>query len=171
MPEAVTPGAPGVSRRAVLGTGAFALPLLSGCEPPGAVRRTAHADVPALVAAITDEQDLIAFYEAARSAHAGLARRLDAALAHHREHLAVLRRHLVPGSGPRRDEGGAVPAPRVPQVPRGTAQTLAALREAEARAAAARLAAVAKAAPGLAQLMASIGACEAGHAVALGGRP
>ncbi|MFC9975033.1 hypothetical protein ACFVH6_29445 [Spirillospora sp. NPDC127200] len=166
MPEAI-PGA--VSRRAALATAlAAAPPLLGGCTLPGTARRAAHADVPVLAGAISAEQDLIALYEAAHSAHPGLARRLAPALAHHREHLAVLKRHFVPGSGDRRDEGAAVPDPRRQELPEDADRALAALRQAEAQAAAARAADVAKAAPALAQLLAGIGACEAGHAALLG---
>jgi hypothetical protein len=116
---------------------------------------------------VAAEQDLIALYEAVRSAHASLARHIDPLLAHHREHLAVLRRHYVPGTGERANEGGTIPAPRVQQAPEQASEALAAFRQAEDKAAAARLAEVAKAQPGLAQVLASIGACEAGHAEAL----
>lgn len=172
MPEAV-PRLPGaVSRRAVLGRGAalggavLALPWAGGC----AAETVPHEDVPELAGAIASEQNLIATYEAARSADASLAGRLDAVLAHHREHLAVLRRHYVPGSGDRADEGGGIPAPSALPVPRGR-KAVAALRDAEDRAAKARTADAAKAAPALAQLLASIGACEAGHAMQSTGGP
>jgi hypothetical protein len=46
-------------------------------------------------------------------------------------------------------------------------QALAALRLAERQAAAARIKEVEQVKPGFAQLLASIGACEAGHAVTL----
>ncbi|MFA1539362.1 ferritin-like domain-containing protein [Actinomadura monticuli] len=154
MPEAMP-------RRALLlgGGAALVLPWLSGCAAEAAPR----ADVPLLVAAIAAEQGLIAAYGAARSAEPALAGRLDPVLAHHREHLAVLKRHYVPGSGDRADEGGAIPpSASAPAVPAGSA--LAVLRDAEGRAARARAADAAKADPALAQLLASIGACEAGHA-------
>lgn len=160
MPEATTPPVP---RRAVLG-GTLALPLLAGCAAEADAPR---GDVSTLVGAIASEQDLIASYEAARAAHASLARRIDPFLAHHREHLAVLRRHYVPGSGDRAGEGGRIPAPRAQQIPDEARAALARLREAETRAASARAADAGKADPGLAQLLASIGACEAGHAAAL----
>lgn len=145
-------------RRALLlgGGAALVLPWLSGCAAEAAPR----TDVPVLVGAIASEQNLIAAYEAARPALGG---RLDPALAHHREHLAVLKRHYVPGSGDRADEGGAVPPPPgAPAVPGGS--PLAWLRDLEDRAARARTADAAKAGPALAQLLAAIGACEAGHA-------
>jgi hypothetical protein len=139
-----------------------------GDDDGGGARAAAvGAGVPILVGAIAAEQDLIALYEAVRRAHASLAARVDPALAHHREHLAVLRRHYLPGTGGRAGEGGAVPPPTPRQAPGRAARALAALREAEDRAAAARAADAGRADPGLAQLLASIGACEAGHAAAL----
>lgn len=169
-PAAASPANP--SRRALIGwSAALALPaspLLAGCKAVAPAKADTAA-LPVLVAAITAEQDLVARYEAARSAHAELAWLLDPALAHHREHLAVLRRHYVPGSGRRAGEGGKIP-PSAPVTPPagGTRAVLADLWQAETSAAARHTAAVAKADPGLAQLLASIGACEAGHAEALG---
>ncbi|WP_245667799.1 ferritin-like domain-containing protein [Actinomadura macra] len=155
MPAAV------FSRRAMLGgAAALALPWLCGCTAEAAPRR----DVAVLSAAIASERDLIATYEAARKADASLAGRIDPVLAHHREHLAVLRRHYVPGSGDRAGEGSSIPAPRAATLPSGGAGILAALRKAEERAALARREDAGRAGPGLSQLLASIGACEAGHA-------
>ncbi|MGP4027645.1 ferritin-like domain-containing protein [Actinomadura sp. 3N407] len=170
MPEAVPRLPEAVPRRALLGRGAvlagaaLVLPWAAGC----AAETVPHEDVPTLVGAIASEQNLIAAYESARSANASLAGRLDPVLAHHREHLAVLKRHYVPGSGDRADEGGAVPPPSATPVPDGN-RALAALREVEDRAAKARTADAAKADPRLAQLLASIGACEAGHAMSASG--
>lgn len=171
MPEAVPPLPGTVSRRALLkrgpllgGAAVIVLPWLAGCAAEAAPRK----DVPTLVGAITSEQNLIAAYESARSADASLAGRLDPVLAHHRSHLAVLKRHYVPGSGDRADEGGAIPPPSAAPVPAG-ARGLAALRSLEERAAKARAAEVAGAGPALAQLLASIGACEAGHAMTVKG--
>ena len=171
MPEAV-PRLPGaVSRRALLGRGAALGGALLVLPAAGCAEETGpHEDVPTLVGAIASEQDLIAGYEAARSADASLAGRLDPVLAHHREHLAVLKRHYVPGSGDRAGEGGAIPSPSAVPVPDGD-KAVAALRDAEDRAAKALAAGAAKAAPGLAQLLASIGACEAGHAMLSSGEP
>ncbi|MFI0354115.1 hypothetical protein [Actinomadura sp. 9N407] len=167
MPDGV-PGA-ALSRRALLGAGAaLGLPLLSGCGDAAgdAAAAAARAELSLLVGAIAAEQDLIALYEAVRAAHAPLAARIDPALAHHREHLAVLKRHHRPGSGDRADEG-AVPAPRARQAPAGAPAAMKALRAAEDAAATARAGEVGRADPGLAQLLAGIGACEAGHAAAL----
>ncbi|MFG2086631.1 MULTISPECIES: ferritin-like domain-containing protein [unclassified Spirillospora] len=171
MPEAVPRLPDAVSRRALLGRGAvlagsaLVLPWAAGC----AAETVPHKDVPTLVGAIASEQNLIASYEAARAANASLAGRLDPVLAHHREHLAVLKRHYVPGSGDRAGEGGAIPPPSATPVPAGS-EALAALRAAEDRAAKARRDDAAKADPGLAQLLASIGACEAGHSMSVSGK-
>ncbi|RMI44246.1 hypothetical protein EBO15_13960 [Actinomadura harenae] len=159
-------------RRSVLGGSAVlalpALPLLGGCKAVEPAKADTSA-LPVLVAAITAEQDLVARYEAARSAHGDLAWLLDPVLAHHRSHLDVLRRHYVPGSGRRAGEGGKIPAsPQVKAPEGGVGAVLADLRQAETGAAARLVAAVAKADAGLAQVLASIGACEAGHAEALG---
>jgi hypothetical protein len=147
------------------------MPLLGGCGDAerDASAATERAKLAVLVGAIAAEQDLIALYEAARAAHPPLAGRIDPALAHHREHLTVLKRHHRPGSGDRADES-AIPPPRAGQVPARAPAALATLRTAERRAAAARAAEAGRADPGLAQLLASIGACEAGHAAALAGR-
>ncbi|WP_243718661.1 ferritin-like domain-containing protein [Actinomadura sp. KC06] len=172
QPESVSRPPESVSRRALLGRGAalgggaLVLPWLVGCAAEAAAPRE---DVPTLVGAIASEQNLIATYEAARSVNTSLAGRLEPVLAHHREHLAVLKRHYVPGSGDRAGEGGAIPAPSASPVPRGGA-VFVVLREAEERAAEERRAEAAKAAPGLAQLLASIGACEAGHAMRVKGQ-
>ncbi|WP_235206349.1 DUF4439 domain-containing protein [Actinomadura welshii] len=173
MPEAVPPLPGNLSRRALLGrapllggAAMIAMPWLAGCAAEAAPR----GDVPLLVGAIASEQNLIAAYESARSADASLAGRLDPVLARHRSHLAVLKRHYVPGSGDRADEGGAIPPPGAAPVPAG-ARGLAALRGLEERAARARAAEAAKTGPALAQLLASIGACEAGHAMAVRGEP
>ncbi|WP_233617542.1 MULTISPECIES: ferritin-like domain-containing protein [Actinomadura] len=169
MPQAVPRG--GVRRRALLG-GALALPLLSGALTGCAAEAAAPVrGMPALVRAIAAEQDLIATYEAARAAVPGLAGEIDPVLARHREHLRVLKAHHVPGSGDRRHEGGRIPPPGARPVPSGRDAALAALRRAEGESAAARAADTADAEPGLAQLLASIAACEAGHARTAGGDP
>lgn len=160
------------SRRALLGGSAAlalpVLPLLGGCRAVEPAKADTTA-LPVLVAAITAEQDLVARYEAARSAHADLAWLLDPVLAHHRSHLSVLRRHYLPGSGKWAGNGGKIPAsPQVAAPSGGVRAMLADLRQAETGAAARLTAAVAKVDAGLAQVLASIGACEAGHAEALG---
>ncbi len=139
--------------------------MARGCAAEAAPR----PDVPLLVGAIAAEQELIAAYRAARAVGTVPASRLDPVLAHHRAHLAVLKRHYVPGSGDRAGEGGAMPPPSaLPGPLRSQARTW--LRDTEDRAARARTADAAGG-PALAQLLASIGACEAGHAGTARGRP
>jgi hypothetical protein len=160
LPPARTPA---VSRRALLG-GAVSAVALGGCareRPPVPAPRP---DVAVLTAAIAAEQRLITLYEAALRAHEGLAGRLKPLLAHHREHLEALRRHYLPGTG----EATATASPEAPpEVPGKASQALELLRRAEGEAAAARAEDVQRVAPGVAQLLASIGACEAGHAAVL----
>jgi hypothetical protein len=159
------PGDHAVGRRAVLGgTLALGLPLATGCRSKQAVKPAPLPDVAVLNAAINGESELIALYEAVIARHAGLTQRLSPLLGQHREHLSVLRRHYVPGSG----EGTPAPVQATPTgVPDDPGQAVVTLRTAERQAAAGRAADVEAVAPGLAQLFASIGACEAGHAAVL----
>ena len=148
------------TRRAVLGGSAAVLATATGCTrvgqasvpPPG-------PEVTLLDGVIQNEARLIALYDAVLAAHPGLAGRLKPLREHHVQHLTVLRRHYVPGS--------ATPTP-TPQpaatAPQGEAKAVSAIRSAERKAANARADEVRRATPGLSQLLASIGACEAGHA-------
>ncbi|WP_344821813.1 hypothetical protein [Actinocorallia longicatena] len=158
-----------VSRRALLGGGAaLATPLVagvSGCAGDESAQPRPKADVGVLLAAIADEERLIALYEKVAAAHQDLPAHFPAALNHHREHLAALRRHYVPGTGV---TPTPVPTTAPPEPPADLGAARTALRQAEKSAAAARVADSGRVAPGVAQLMASIGACEAGHAARLG---
>jgi uncharacterized protein involved in exopolysaccharide biosynthesis len=138
---------------------------VAGCEKKPTVKPVPRPDVAILDAAINGESDLVTLYEAVTAQHADLTQQLAPMLAHHREHLSVLRRHYQPGTG----EGTPTPAPPAtpPEVPEEPGQAIAALRKAERQAAAARLVDVGNVSPGVAQLMASIGASEAGHAAVL----
>lgn len=150
------------TRRAVLGGSAAVLATAAGCTSVG----RADAPVPGpevilLNGVITDEAGLIALYDAVLAAHPRLAGRLKPLRDHHVQHLNVLRRHYVPGS----TTGTTTPAPRPSATaPTGQTRALAAVRDAERQAADARAEEVRRASPGLSQLLASIGACEAGHA-------
>jgi hypothetical protein len=157
---------PGPTRRAVmLGGSAAAITAMAGCTSVGqAAAPTPAPEVSVLTAAIEDEAALIALYEAVLGAHRSLADRLGPLRDHHTRHLAVLQRHYVPGTR----TGTATPAPRATATaPDSESRALSALRSAERRAAAARAGDVRRADPGLAQLLACIGACEAGHAQSL----
>lgn len=156
----------GPTRRAAMSGGfAAALASLTGCTSVGPTDiPTPGPDVSLLTGAIQSEAALIALYEAVLAAHETLADRLKPLHDHHTRHLAVLQRHYVPGT----NTGTATPSPHAPATsPDSESGALAALRSAERKAAAARADEVVRAGPGLAQLLAGIGACEAGHAQAL----
>jgi hypothetical protein len=121
-------------------------------------------EVSLLDGVIKSEVALIALYDAVLAAHPGLAGRLKPLRDHHVQHLSVLKRHYVPGTG----MATASPTPQVSTTaPAGERRALGALRAAERNAANARADDVRRSAPGLSQLLASIGACEAGHAQVL----
>ncbi|HEU5158821.1 MAG TPA: hypothetical protein VFU43_17635 [Streptosporangiaceae bacterium] len=160
---------PQVTRRVLLGLAAAA--ALAGCSRKRPQELRPLPDVGVLLGAIAAEERLIALYESTRAAHPDLAGRLDPMLSHHRDHLTVLRRHYVPGTA--ETQAPATPAPTAGAsggragttvAPRGRRRAVAALRTAERDAAAARSADVTRVSAGMAQLFASIGACEAGHA-------
>jgi hypothetical protein len=161
--EALRPAAP--TRRAVLGGSAALLATVTGCTTAGRAEAPPPGpEVTLLAGTIQDEAALLALYEAVLTAHPSLAGRLGPLRDHHSHHLTVLKRHYVPGT----NTGTATPAPAPTATsPDGESRAVAALRGAERRAAAARADEVGRATPGLAQLLASIGACEAGHAQVL----
>ena len=159
------------TRRALL-VAAASGSLLAGCKgiaalgpvpPPG-------PDVITLEHAIASEELMIARYRAALTALVRQGRHPDLVaglLTEHSRHLAALRSRLV--LPPRLATERPRPSPTPPPVPAGHAQVLDYLAAAE-RAAAARLLGQLQHVPApLAQLMASIGACEAAHAALLGG--
>jgi hypothetical protein len=150
------------TRRTVLGGSAAVLATATGCTSVGqADAPAAGPEVTLLDGVIQNEAGLIALYDAVLTAHPGLAGRLRPLRDHHVQHLAVLRRHYVPGS----TTGTATPAPRpTATAPQGEARAVTAIRSAERKAATARADEVRRATPGLSQLLAAIGACEAGHA-------
>jgi hypothetical protein len=150
------------TRRTVLGGSAAVLATVTGCTSLGqAEAPAAGPEVSLLAGAMQSEAGLIALYAAVLASHQRLTDRLKPLQDHHVQHLAVLKRHYVPGT----TTGTGTPAPQATATtPDSEARALAALRSAERRAAAARADEVRRATPGLAQLLASIGACEAGHA-------
>lgn len=150
------------TRRVVLGGSVAVLATAAGCTTVGRADAPAPGpEVTLLDGVIAEESGLIALYDAVLAAHPGLAGRLRPLRDQHVEHLDVLKRHYVPGS----ISGTATPAPRpTATAPAGRTRAVAAVRDAERRAADARADEVLRASPGLSQLLASIGACEAGHA-------
>jgi hypothetical protein len=163
------------TRRAVLAAAAAAavggVPLAAaGCKGIAALGSPPKPapDLAVATAAVAVERQLIAHYGAVLGAMPALAATLRPLLAQHRDHLSRLRaRIIVPPGGqplptPRATAGGHAPVP-------GTrAAALGYLRDAEDAAATALLADLAAAPPSLAQLLASISASEATHALVLG---
>jgi len=159
------------TRRRVLAAAAAALPLvLAGCKGIAALGSPPKPapDVSVATDAIAVEQQLIAHYGAVLAAVPGLAATLRPLLDQHHDHLALLRARLIVPHG-----GQPLPSPRATArgrapVPGTTAAALGYLRDAEDAAAAALLAHLAAAPRSLAQLLASISASEATHALVLG---
>ena len=155
-------------RRSVLAATVMAVPLVAaGCKGVGGLGTLPKPapDVAVLHHAIATERALIARYHAALAGSPGLAGLLGPLLAQHREHLARLTSMLIAPATP-----GATPRPSAsatagPAAPR--AATLAALETAETDAASSLVGRLALAPPALAQLLASIAASEASHALLL----
>ncbi len=166
------------SRRAILAAAAAAVPVLAaGCKgiallgPPP----RPGAEVNMLDRAITAEKLLIARYHplVARQAGAGtgtstsgLVATLAAVYAQHQEHLRQLQLRLI--LPPRLATASPAASPSPPALPANDSAALVAALATAERAAATRLQAeLLTAPPALAQLMASIAASEAVHAVVI----
>ncbi|MQA85524.1 MAG: hypothetical protein GEV03_13065 [Streptosporangiales bacterium] len=167
----------GPTRRALLGG---SLSLVAACGPLG------RADSPdlgndrelaILRRAINAEEALIARYKDATGRYPHLEARLAPIVAHHRQHAAALRRRLPPGVTPTPSESppgrfagrspGASPV-RVPApLPDSPELALEALGSHERALATARIKQLRDVSAPLAQLLASLGASEAGHTVLL----
>ena len=157
-------------RRSVLAAAMMAVPLVAaGCKGVGALGTPPEPgpDVAMLRGAIGTEQALIARYRSAMAGSPALAGTLSPLLAQHREHLARLTSMLIEPPG-RSASPQATPSPASTAAPgTGPAATLAALEAAESDAARSLAGRLALAPPALAQLMASIAASEASHALLL----
>ncbi len=184
-----------VPRRRLLLASVTALPLLlatAGCRSsdafagpdPLAGRPRPAPDVVTLQAVIAAEENLIGLYRTALSGHsaaAGQAQELKPLLAQHEQHLTRLSSRLIqpPGTAPVPASpvpASPVPASPVPASPSASASaaasapvTIARLRAAERASAAGLVRRLATVEPALAQLFASIAACDATHVAALGG--
>ena len=159
------------TRRRVLAATAAALPLvIGGCKGLGALGTPPKpaADVAVTRDAITVETALIARYGAVLAALPGLAGQLRPLLAQHHDHLARLRGRLIIPRAAAQPSASPSPSPRPAPVPGTPAGALADLRDAENAAAVALLAHLDTAPPSLAQLLVSISASEATHALILG---
>jgi hypothetical protein len=165
------------TRRGVLAA-AVSLPLVAaGCKGIGALGTPPppRPDVAVVRDAIDGETLMISRYHAVLAAVPALAGPLGPLLDQHREHLARLRARLIEppaGSQPGHSPSPAA-SPRAAQAPGTPAAARAYLRQAEQAAASALLAKLTAAPPALAQLLASIAASEATHALLLapGRRP
>jgi hypothetical protein len=161
-------------RRRVLAASAAALPALlatAGCRSsdafagpdPLAGRPALSPDVITLQEVITAERAMIALYQAAVNGDTQTARALEGLLAQHRQHLGRLQARLVLPPG----WGSASPSPSSSRAPARV--TIAQLRAAERASATDLVRRLVSVPPALAQLFASIAACDATHAVVLGG--
>ncbi|HEY5356059.1 MAG TPA: hypothetical protein VIK57_26775 [Streptosporangiaceae bacterium] len=159
-----------LKRRSMLAATVMTVPLLTAaCKGVGGLgtRPKAGPDVAMLQGAIDTEQALIARYRLAIAGSPGLARTLSPLLAQHREHLARLTSMLIepasPSATPRSSPSSSAP------VGNGSdpSATLAGLETAETDAASSLTGRLALAPPALAQLLASIAASEASHALLL----
>lgn len=151
------------TRRALL-AGSLAA-AVAACEPLGyaAPKQEEDHDVALVRRAIAGEEELVVRYDAVRRRHPRLAGRLDPLAREHVEHLRVLRGRLSRVAAP---TVSARP-PKEPSVPAAPADATAALAERERVAAAHRLDDILSASPPLAQLLASISACDVVHAALL----
>ena len=158
------------TRRMMLAMTASGTLALAGCKGIAALGPVPGIGpgVRALDRAIRGEELIIASYQAAITALAGKAGPSAIAsgvLAEHQRHLSALRSRLV--LPPRLATASPAPSPVPPALPPGAHRVLAALAGAERAASARLLNELLLAPPPLAQLMASIAASEAAHAVIL----
>ena len=163
-----------VSRRRVLTASAIVLPLAAtaSCGVPEALRKPPglSASVRTLRASITAEQALVDDYQAVIRRYPQLSGRLDSFLSQHQQHLAQLRGRLVVPPHVTMTPIPSPPAqgPHSPSSASSADAAVALLVRAEQNAAAAQLDRLDGTPAALAQLLASIAASEATHAVALG---
>jgi hypothetical protein len=156
-----------ISRRALLGASA-GLALVGCAAAPTAEAPDAEPPDPQLellTGVIAAKEQMVSLYQQATLSDAELAPALQPFQQRHLAHLAALRRHL-PADAPSAPPGSAgSPAPIASTAPGVSVDFL---RDAERTAAAERPRQLTAASPVLSQLLCSIGACEALHAVALG---
>lgn len=164
------------TRRGVLAA-AVSLPLVAtGCRGIGGLGTppSPQPNVAILRDAIDGEILMIARYSAVMTTVPALADSLRPLVRQHREHLATLRARLIeprPGTRPERPPSARA-SPAGTHVPGTPAAAHAYLRRAEQAAAQTLLGKLTAAPPSLAQLLASIAASEASHALLLEpGRP
>ncbi len=157
------------TRRVVLAAAAAVPLLLAGCKGVGALAPLPElaADVVTLDQAIKAEELMVVCYQAALDALNSQGKEMTVVrtlLGDHQLHLDQLRGRLV--LPPRLATASPAPSPSAPP-PHGHGQLLADLAAAEQAASSRLLRQLLDVPPALAQLMASIGASEAAHAVLL----
>lgn len=156
-----------VTRRTVLAA-AFTVAAAGGCQGAQWYPSDIGPDERVLRGAIADKERIIARYRAALGADEGPADLLETFLAHHEDHLATLRGRLPDTERPAREGAHASPSPS-PSPVGAEPVDAAGLRTAEEAAADSRARQCGDVRdPALVQLLASIGACEIGHAHMLG---
>jgi hypothetical protein len=153
-----------ISRRALLGASAGL--ALAGCaaapSTESAVPEPPDPQTVLLTGVIAAKEQMVSLYQQATLSDVALAAALRPFQQRHLAHLVALRRHL-PEDAPSAPPGSPAPvSSTAPDV------SVAFLRDAESKAAAARSRQLTDASPVLSQLLCSIGACEALHAAALG---
>ncbi|TDD47314.1 hypothetical protein E1286_18115 [Nonomuraea terrae] len=159
-----------LSRRALLAGGAAALTACSSSGPPRpSAPAQDSAETRLLRQLIAEKERTIALYS---SLIADGGDKLIPFRQRHQAHLAELRKHVpqAPQSPPQSVPQPASQSPRPsgsPSASPSAKPSLSRLRDAERAAAELRTRQLAGVSPGVAQLIASIGACEAAHAVAL----
>ena len=168
----------GATRRSVLAAAASLPVVAAGCSKGiGALGTPPRPspDVAVVRDAIDAETSMIARYNAVLTAVPALAGSLRPLLQQHHEHLARLRARLIEprASSQAEDTSSAAATPAPPQAPGTPAAAQTYLRLAEQAAAGTLLGKITAAPPSLAQLLASIAASEATHALLLapGRRP
>ncbi|MBB5778334.1 hypothetical protein [Nonomuraea jabiensis] len=152
-----------LSRRVLLVGGAAALTACSTAGPPQpSVQASDSPETTLLKGLIAEKERTIALYSSLIS---GGAQKLAPFRDRHQAHVNELRKYVTVASAPPATTtstatGTATPAP----TPKAS---LSRLRDLERKAAALRIRQLDGVSPGVAQLIASIGACEAAHALAL----
>ncbi|GAA4581856.1 hypothetical protein GCM10023194_14490 [Planotetraspora phitsanulokensis] len=154
-----------LTRRALLGTTVSGL-IVSGCSSLSsgpAAPKPVDPQVVLLRSLIAAKEQMIQLYQRGALSEDVPAAALAPFQERHAAHLAAFRKLLPP-------DATAAPSPAVTPSPAPTsAVSVKKLRDAERKAAAGRPAQMAQASPALSQLLASVGACEAVHVMALGG--
>ncbi len=165
-----------LSRRRVLAASTVLAPLAAvascGVPNPLAGPPGPSPDVRTLRASIAAEQSLVDVYRSVLAAHPALSASLHTFLTQHEDHLSQLRSRLIvpphvsasPSASP---SPSPSPSASASPPPASASAAITALGAAERSAAAAQLQRLGTTEPSLAQLLASIAASEATHAVAL----